>query len=114
MEIIISICGIVISLAALGISIYFSVLGAKANKRNENIALLSKELSETQKILAMLGVLTPIIGEEDGDAWRLMMRYLISKNKLPSFNDEDYETLARLLSRLEMKIEIKNGRLKES
>lgn len=106
------ILGIIIALIALFTSIYFSILGKKSSNQANELAKISKELSETQKVLAMLSILIPIVGD-DQNAWRLLMRYLINKNKLPHFTDEDNEMLATLMSRLEIKVEISEGKIKE-
>jgi len=77
-ELILSITSLVLGATAIIISTYFAILAKfsslKSNRLSElgvGIAEECNEIAETQKILAMISILSPVVGD-DKEAWRIL------------------------------------------
>ena len=99
----IDILALSIALLSLTISVYFALKSQQSSHK-------ANELSESQKTAALISILAPAC--EDPEQWRLFINYLSKNNRLPSFSEEDAEFLNSILSRLQIKSAIVNGRLK--
>ena len=98
-----------VSLASLVVTIVVAKIAYDISVRANKLAVASLEISESQKTTALVSLIIPAC--KNPEQWSRLLNYISRKERLPNFEQEDFQYLEELLKTLNCKAKLVDNRL---